>query len=243
MKTITRANVEEMLARLGYYYKRSLTVSASFGGPSVYFHGQCVEAARTDFLSEKHIEYVYATLGTWGLHRMGETATKMVDWADFRASIEDLRDDLLALRQYKLVDVSSDTLDSLLADDIHKVFMGIRVSASKALLVGNSKGLHHILPNLVPPIDRQYTLRFFYYPKDRFLTVSKGKLKWRLVDLPADRSEQYEIFQLVNREIWRIIHASEFQRLDLDEDEDAPMNTSRPKIVDNLIIAYVQDVR
>jgi hypothetical protein len=34
--------------------------------------------------------------------------------------------------------------------------------ASKTFLVGNSKVMAHALPNLVPPIDREYTLRFLY---------------------------------------------------------------------------------
>lgn len=34
--------------------------------------------------------------------------------------------------------------------------------ASKTSLVGNSKVMAHALPNLVPPVDRQYTLRFLF---------------------------------------------------------------------------------
>ena len=33
--------------------------------------------------------------------------------------------------------------------------------SGETLLVANSKALHHLLPGLVPPIDRNYTLRFF----------------------------------------------------------------------------------
>ena len=32
--------------------------------------------------------------------------------------------------------------------------------ASGASLVGNSKVMHYMLPNAIPPIDREYTLRF-----------------------------------------------------------------------------------
>ena len=32
--------------------------------------------------------------------------------------------------------------------------------ASDTSLVGNSKVMHHMLPNIVPPIDREYTLWF-----------------------------------------------------------------------------------
>jgi hypothetical protein len=37
----------------------------------------------------------------------------------------------------------------------------LRVGIGETLLVANSKALHHLLPGLIPPIDRNYTLRFF----------------------------------------------------------------------------------
>lgn len=40
------------------------------------------------------------------------------------------------------------------------IFTGITIMASKTLLVGNSKVMHHMMPNIVPPIDREYTLRY-----------------------------------------------------------------------------------
>jgi hypothetical protein len=35
------------------------------------------------------------------------------------------------------------------------------VSTSRTQIVAGSKMLHHLLPDLIPPIDRQYTFRFF----------------------------------------------------------------------------------
>jgi len=43
---------------------------------------------------------------------------------------------------------------------LKEIFCGIRVMASGTSLVGNSKAMHHMLPNVIPPIDREYTLRF-----------------------------------------------------------------------------------
>jgi len=37
----------------------------------------------------------------------------------------------------------------------------LRVGIGQTLLVANSKALHHLLPALVPPIDRNHTLMFF----------------------------------------------------------------------------------
>ena len=42
---------------------------------------------------------------------------------------------------------------------LKEIFQGVNVMASGTTLVGNSKVMHHMLPNIVPPIDREYTLR------------------------------------------------------------------------------------
>ena len=43
------------------------------------------------------------------------------------------------------------------------IISGLSIGTGKTKIVGGSKALHHVLPDLVPPIDRQYTVRFFYH--------------------------------------------------------------------------------
>ncbi len=38
----------------------------------------------------------------------------------------------------------------------------LKVGANSTILVPETKAIHHLLPSLCPPIDRNYTLRFFY---------------------------------------------------------------------------------
>jgi hypothetical protein len=45
---------------------------------------------------------------------------------------------------------------------LKEIFCGVQVMASGTSLVGNSKVMHHMLPNVIPPIDREYTLRFLH---------------------------------------------------------------------------------
>jgi hypothetical protein len=42
-----------------------------------------------------------------------------------------------------------------------QVLDAMLISGSKSHLVANTKTLHHILPDLIPPVDRAYTLAFF----------------------------------------------------------------------------------
>ena len=80
----------------------------SFGGPSVYFHQQCLRAAENEFLSSRHIEMLYATLVAWGMHRMGDpkvTKTKLTDWDEFRRSIVEQRAALEPFRGCRMLAV------------------------------------------------------------------------------------------------------------------------------------------
>jgi hypothetical protein len=53
------------------YYKAEI-----FRGHSLYFHERAL-ATRNNPASLTHLEYVYATLASWGMHRMGRGGSKM----------------------------------------------------------------------------------------------------------------------------------------------------------------------
>jgi hypothetical protein len=60
------------------YYK-----AQTFHGPSLYFHRRALESWDYPDLS-RHLEYIYATLASWGMHRMGRGGAKMLDFETFR---------------------------------------------------------------------------------------------------------------------------------------------------------------
>ena len=57
------------------YYKKEI-----FGGPSLYFHLQSLDAARKQNL-DRFAECTYAMLAAWGMHRMGAADRK---WSNSR---------------------------------------------------------------------------------------------------------------------------------------------------------------
>ncbi len=82
-------NTAKFLAEQRQYFEKSYEEFRFFGGPSVYFHEQCLRAASDAFLSVRHVEMLYATLAAWGMHRMGDpdaTKTKLTDWDEFHDS-------------------------------------------------------------------------------------------------------------------------------------------------------------
>jgi hypothetical protein len=83
-------NEIELVRDISDYYSKSMRVFREFGGPSVYFHIQAINQQRHDFMSERHIEMIYATLALCGMHRMGdpdETKAKMTEFSDFKQSL------------------------------------------------------------------------------------------------------------------------------------------------------------
>src|SRR3990170_3319422 len=97
-------NEIQLVKNVSQYYASSLNVLREFGGPSVYFHVQAIRAQRHDFMSDRHIEMIYATLASWGMHRMGdpdETKAKMVEFEAFKESLTGQHRALSGLRELK----------------------------------------------------------------------------------------------------------------------------------------------
>jgi hypothetical protein len=113
----------------------------------------------------------------------------------------------------------SDVAD--IGESIWDVMRGLRVSVGQTQLVANSKALHHVLPDLVPPIDRNYTLMFF---------VGRPYI-YRGQDGDYFRA----LFPLF-REI-AVRCADEIQRLVITPWQG--MNTSITKVIDNAILGFM----
>jgi hypothetical protein len=155
-----------------------------FSGPSTYFYAQTIELVRSvnslAALASAKIfhELVYATLTSWGMHRMGESVTaKLTEFHVFSAALKKIVESVGDLAGRSIVDLSDAEAD-LITSRLCRVVEKPGITASDAPLVANSKTLHFILPDLVPPMDRSYTGRFFFGP-------NKGML------LPGTPSENF----------------------------------------------------
>lgn len=240
------SNKEALLADLPYYYNSSVTVLQDFGGPSVYFHQQALQAQQTDFLGDRHIEMIYATLASWGMHRMGDpedTKAKMVDFKIFRTSILKHRNMLRNLRQYRIDSQEQDEYGTLLSE-LRNLYCDLEVSISDSTLVANAKTLAHILPDLLPPIDRQYTVRFFTQDATEFFTKNKNSGKWnyRLVQIPSGTEAQFKMYVDLCCKIKSLFDECRTLNPNLLVADGTGFNTSYPKVVDNLLMSYVKEV-
>lgn len=228
-------NTERFLTERSRYFKGSYEAFCSFGGPCVYFHNECIRAGAEEFLSARHVEMLYATLTAWGMHRMGDaktTKTKLTDWACFSGSILGQREALRQFRNCRMVGLSEhEYTEAILA--LKPIYRELKLSVSNATIVVNSKALFHLFPEFIPPIDRQYTVRFFTQLPERW---RDRKGKFQVVSLPASRDDQFELFREICLKMKRIV-----DRLEpgiLDEERQAH-RLGAPKALDNAIVNYV----
>ena len=188
-----------------------------FSGPSLYFHLKSLEATRAqDF--ERFVEYVYAVLPSWGMHRMGG-GPKMREFGEFRSSLQVVWPIALQLQEKTPGSLGESGWTSLRA-----VFCGIRCMASGTSLVGNSKVMAHLLPNLIPPVDREYTLKFLFGHGQ----ITNG------ID-----AEWTKLVQILNGFFYPVAQSPLFQpKADewLTQNNRFKWDTSALKIIDNLVI-------
>lgn len=137
--------------------KNPLTDYRNWGGP--------LEA----ILDTQYKEYLYATLCAWGIHRMGREAGRLVEFGKFCQEIETLSPYLGRLQGLYLSELTAQEVE----DTTHMLWnliesMRIR-PVDKPYLVPATKALHHILPELVVPVDGQYTAAFFGWSRNELL--------------------------------------------------------------------------
>lgn len=153
---------------------------------------------------------------------MGKKGAKLVEYEDFTNSLQANSDMLDSLENYSILELSSEE-NSSVNISLMRLIDEISISASSTQLVSGSKAFHHILPNLVPPIDRNYTIRFFY-----------GKGGTKTVSLPAGGDSRIfgEIFPLFNYIATQVIQ-------DIKNTGYKGFHTGPSKVIDNAIVGYV----
>jgi len=193
-----------------------------FTGPSVYFHNKTLEILRRHkkpsdaLLDDLFFDYLYATLTSWGLHRMGPGLAKLTELEDVKESFRKMKEQITVLECFEITNIQEGNIASI-TSDLWEVLANTRVSVSQTKIVANSKALHHILPELMPPIDREYTLRFFYNNTN----LNQGD-------------------EVAFKEIYPYFHKIASACKDkIMSHIGVGMNTSQTKVIDNAIVGFV----
>ena len=97
------------------------------------------------------------TLEAWG---WGKRGAERVGTTEFESQITRVAEDLDFLSEVRIESLHGHEVDRI----IHKLWTCIAnldITTAKARLVFGTKAIHHLLPDLVPPMDRQNTGCFF----------------------------------------------------------------------------------
>ncbi|MFQ5754266.1 MAG: hypothetical protein ACE5HI_19945 [bacterium] len=209
--------ISDILSNAEKYHDKFYEVE-KFRGPSLYFHRRTLEMIDSPNF-DLYLEFIYATLASWGMHRMGQGGSKMQSFEVFKDSIKKIREEIDHARKIdhrKMNDANWEVL--------RKIFRNVKVMASGTSLVGNSKVMAHLCPNIIPPIDREYTLR---YLKGNTNIKNGIDVEWNLMReiieeffIPVAKDSIFE-----NKATRWINNQSEY-----------PWDTSILKVVDNLVI-------
>ncbi len=253
-RTITIARTEYLINNFDECIEHfNILNDTLFDGPSFYFHNKCIREYPTLQHKINHpnrnifLECVYATLASWGMHRMGDSDTRLVNFNHFKdtiyhTNVQNPANPLIELDEVHIVGiplsitnnnvtyVDFDNNNDFPAVAIINLVSNLQVSQSNSHLVANSKVLHHFLPNLFVPIDRQYTLKFF------------GINGYRL-NTEEHPNGTHEVFSYLYPYIVYIAKKMEKIILGLvEENRDNPnsWHTSFTKVIDNAIIGAVK---
>jgi len=182
--------------------------------PGLYLYNLMSNYSFKEKFSDEFIELVYTTLTAWN---MNQRAAKLAKFDLFKQSIFDNKDTIQSLEKYRIEEL--DTID-IIEKPIRSLFDKLNLVETKSKLVTFSKTLHFFLPNLLMPIDRAYTLCFFYnYYRE------------------GDFDEQIRIYLDIFDQ-FRL-----FARKHIDnnafKERDKRWNKNLPKMIDNIIIAFI----
>lgn len=163
-------------------------------------------------------QQIVDTLKAWHMNQRGAI---LEQFNVISESIEDCEEYIIELYDYKLSEMDISALYKI-KDILFLLFRDLKVMKSKRRIVGNSKTMHFLLPNLVMPIDGNYTMPVIY---------GRNKLSTTISD------EFDDLFYIM-----RVFHEiSLTHKLKLSDYDTSRWNTSIPKIIDNAIIGLLNN--
>lgn len=163
-------------------------------------------------------DWTYATLVAW---RMNRGKNRLIKFKEFKEEIRKELSHLEKLENCTILDIKEREKEIL-----SKIFGNIHLvktkkkdgyTLTKSVIVSNSKTLHFILPDLVPPMDNGYTKKLFSFPT---------KLE--------NQAERFiEIIEYYSE----ILNDAEITKNDLKNNNQKTL----PKFMDNVVIKFIKE--
>jgi hypothetical protein len=209
------ARTRNLIARFGDYVQ-SFGATPAFNDEQLRAHVETL-AVRAQLGSAQaaasNADFAKALRRTLELWRMNTRAAKLVSPPDFADSLHRCAAEL---GRFEHEHLEGDAMDvAATAERLWTVIDRMRITETGVRLVASTKALHHLLPNLVTPMDRQFTGAFF---------------GWNTHDWQKKEERLFKSAFVTFREIARKAKPSQYV--------GSGWNTGPAKIVDNAIVGY-----
>ena len=112
---------------------------------------------------------LYQTLQAW---QIGQRASRLKSFSAFENALSARASEIGELDRFTIDQADLDV--RAVGERLAELVQGLEIVENKARVVPGSKALHHVLPDLVVPIDRAYTQKFFEWPTSRFQYAPEG---------------------------------------------------------------------
>jgi hypothetical protein len=179
------------------------------------------------------VSLLYEMLRAWGMDQRG---AKLVDVATFEKAVNRLikSEEFLQCANKTIRQARDTTEFRRELERLWGLLSGpCRIMKTESLVVGSSKLLHHLLPDLFPPIDRTYTIDFL----SSLDSDDPQSAPFRLTS-PMAQQPQFESFY--RAVLFHGFVAREKKGLS-DRIGNGPMSGSIPKLIDNALIGWWRD--
>jgi hypothetical protein len=161
-------------------------------------------------------ELIHKTLKSWNMNQRG---AKLKSIEEIKNSILSFKKEIIELYEYNIEELSEIELNDVL-EKLKFLFINLKPMKSNRQIVGTSKLLHFLIPNLVMPIDGKFTMQFFY-----------GHNKYR-----SEINAEFKDFEDIFIKFYKMIKKFNIQKKDVDNNS---WKASVPKIIDDAIIGLL----
>lgn len=162
-------------------------------------------------LDDGFVDLVHKTLKAWGI---GKRASRLQPLGAFATALRDETAAFSELESLRLEELTESDAESI-GKKIWDLIESLRVVDNIARIVAGTKTLHHLLPELVPPMDRAWTGRFF---------------EWNPVDLQVNQRSTFVGAFSDLAGVATSVHPSRLV--------GPGWRTSPTKVIDNAVVAY-----
>lgn len=180
--------------------------------PENYLYRKIVSYKFIDKFSDEFLELLYVTLS---VEFENQKLGKLKDFSIFAESIKKHQENFKELNPLKLRDLDEWDWEEC-REIFEDLFSDLELVNGKSSVIAFSKVLHFMLPNLIVPIDRKNTMRFFYGKKYSCFKSLENQYQtfWNLETVFSEFVKRNKVSQYI----------------------DDTCNLNIPKILDNAII-------